>query len=138
MSNCNCKTKKLCPNTVVSSSVTVVAVGGVQTLVIDTPANVYRDGECMELIVAQEIPEAATISMPVALGIGGVTDPVYPLVRCGCQPVTACAIRERGIYKLVVRTTATGANLRVMSGLACSPVNNLRTIPVAADTGTGA
>lgn len=132
---CNCK--KLCRNVVVSSSVTVVAVDGVNTLVIDTPADVYRNGECIKLIVAQAIPDTATRTMPVALSIGGVTTTVYPLVRCGCQPVTACAIRTRGIYEMVVATTATGANLRVRSGLACSPTNNLQTIPVAA-AGDGA
>lgn len=136
---CNCKIKKLCPNTVVSSSVTVVAVGGVNTLVVDVPANVFRNNECFKLIVAQEIPDAATVSMPVALSIGGVTDPVYPLVRCGCRPVTACAIRTRGIYEAQVSTTPTGANIWVKSGLACAPVNNLQTIPApAADGGAGA
>ncbi len=126
-----CKCKKLCPNTVVSSSVTVVTVDGVDTLVIDVPEAVYRNGEHLELIVAQAIPATATVYMPVALGIGGVTDPVYPLVRCDCSPVTACAIRTRGIYEVVVKTSNTGANIRVLSGLSCSPYNPLRTIPVA-------
>lgn len=136
--SCN-KIKTLCPNTVVSSSVSLATVGGVSTLVIDIPATVMRDRECFRLIVAQEIPEAATVSTPVALGIGGVTDPVYPLVRCGCRPVTACAIRTRGIYDVQVSTTPTGANIWVKSGLACAPVNNLRSIPApAAGDGTGA
>jgi hypothetical protein len=136
--SCN-KIKTLCPNTVVSSSVSLVTVGGVSTLVIDIPATVMRDRECFRLIVAQEIPEAATVSTPVALGIGGVTDPVYPLVRCGCRPVTACAIRTRGIYDVQVSTTTTGANIWVKSGLACAPVNNLRSIPApAAGGGAGA
>lgn len=137
MSNCN--VKKLCPNTVVSASVTIVAVDGVDTLVIDVPANVFRNNECFKLIVAQDIPEAATVSMPVALSIGGVTTTVYPLVRCGCRPVTACAIRTRGIYEAQVSTTPTGANIWVKSGLACAPVNNLQAIPaVAAGDGAGA
>ena len=125
---------QLCKNTVISSAVTLVTVGGVDTLVIDTPAATYRDGDCLTLIVAQEIPAATTLGTPVALGIGGVTDPVYPLVRCDCSPVTACAIRTRGIYRLVVNTTATGANLRVVSGLACAPRNVVPTIPVPAAT----
>ena len=136
----DCKNvQKLCRNTVVSSSVSLVTVGTVPTLVIDIPYDVYQNEECIRLIVAQEIPDTVTINTPVALGIGGVTDPVYPLVRCGCQPVTACSIRERGIYTMGVCTTETGANLRVMSGLACSPANNLRAIPVpAAGGGAGA
>lgn len=124
--------RKLCANTVVSTAVSVVTVDGVPTLVIDTPAASYRNGDCIELIVAQAIPETATVDMPVALGIGGVTDPVYPLVRCNCTQVTARAIQTRGIYGLTVRTTPTGANLVVRSGLYCAPTNNLVSIPVAA------
>lgn len=134
----DCKNvQKLCRNTEVSSSVSLVTVGTVPTLVIDIPATVLRDRECFRLFVAQEIPEAATVSTPVALGIGGVTDPVYPLVRCGCRPVTACAIRTRGIYDVQVSTTPTGANIWVKSGLACAPANNLRSIPAPA-AGDGA
>ena len=86
------------------------------------------------VIVAQALPTTVTLGTPVALGIGGVTDPVYPLVRCDCSPVTACAIRTRGIYRLVVNTTATGANIRVVSGLACAPRNTVPVIPVPAAT----
>lgn len=123
--------RKLCPNTAVSSAVSVVTVDGVDTLVIDVPAASYRNGDCIKLIVAQPIPAAATVDMPVAMGIGGVTDPVYPLVRCNCSPVTARAIQTRGIYCLVVETTPDGANLRVKSGLYCAPTNNLAAIPAA-------
>lgn len=125
---------KLRQNTAVSDSVTVVTVDSVDTLVIDVPATSYRDGECIELIIAQAIPDAATVNMPVALGIGGVTDPVYPLVRCNCLPVTARAIQTRGVYHLTVNTTPTGATLRVMDGLFCAPGNNLSAIPAVADT----
>ena len=125
---------KLCKNTVISSAVTLVTVDGVDTLVIDTPAATYRDGDCLTLIVAQNFPAGVPIEATVALGIGGVTDPVYPLVRCDCSPVTASAIRTRGIYKLVVNTTATGANLRVVSGLCCAPRNTVPVIPVPAAT----
>lgn len=125
---------QLCKNTVISSAVTLVTVDGVDTLVIDTPAATYRDGDCRTLFVVQEIPAATTLGTPVALGMGGVTDPVYPLVRCDCSPVTACAIRTRGIYRLVVNTTETGANIRVISGLACAPRNTVPVIPVPAAT----
>ena len=43
---------QLCKNTVISSAVTLVTVDGVDTLVIDTPAATYRDGDCLTLIVA--------------------------------------------------------------------------------------
>lgn len=127
---CVCN-NKLCPNTAVSSSVSVLTVGTTDTLVIDIPAAVYRNGECITLVVAQDIPDAATVNMPVALSIGGVTTTVYPLVRCGCAPVTVCGIRSRGIYKAVVKTTADGANIRVVSGLSCAPTTRLAAIPVA-------
>ena len=88
---------------------------------------------CRNTVISSAVT-LVTLGTPVALGIGGVTDPVYPLVRCDCSPVTACAIRTRGIYRLVVSTTATGANLRVVSGLACAPRTVVPTIPVPAAT----
>ena len=50
---------QLCRNTVISSAVTLVTVGGVDTLVIDTPAATYRDGDCLTLLIRRDMPEAA-------------------------------------------------------------------------------
>lgn len=124
---------KICDRVVFSTSVTVVTVDGTDTLVIDIPAATYGDGCSYNLIVAQTIPTTATINMPVAISIGGDTTTVYPLTRCSdCAQVTACAIRTRTIYPVVVSTTPTGGVFRVLRNLSCTPNNNLASLPVPA------
>lgn len=129
--NNNCY-RFLWPNAVISDSVTVVAVGGVNTLVIDVPAAVYRNRDVLELIVAQAIPAEATVSMPVAISIGGVTDPVYPVVKCGGEQVTAQRIKTRGVYRLVANTANGGANFKLVAGPFCAPAVPTGTIPATA------
>ena len=129
--NNNCK---LCNRLIISNSVTVAAVDGVDTLLIDIPASTYMDGCRYCLVVAQSIPDTATINMPVAVTIGTVTTTVYPLTRCNCAQVTACAIRTRTKYPVLVSTNATGGVFKVLSGLSCSPNNALASLPVVETT----
>lgn len=124
--NNNCQ---MCRNLVISTAVTVVTVDGVDTLVIDIPAGVYTNCRKVCLVVAQTIPDTATIAMPVAISIGGVTTTVYPIVGCDCAQITACAIRTRRKYPLRIRTTATSAVFKSLGGLSCAPVSNLEAIP---------
>ena len=58
MCNGNCK---LCDNIVISDSVSVLTVAGVNTLVIDIPAATYRNGDHLCLVVAQAIPDTLLI-----------------------------------------------------------------------------
>lgn len=125
---------KLCNNLVISDSVTVVTVDGTDTLVIDVPATTFTDGCRYEIVVAQTIPATATINMPVAISIGGDTTTVYPLVRCDCAQITACAIRARTRYPVLVATNAIGGVFKVLRRLPCYPDNRLRTLPVPATT----
>lgn len=122
----NCK---ICDNLVISDSVTLVTVDGVDTVVIDVPATSFRDGQRICLVIAQTIPTTATIVAPVAISIGGDTTTVYPLVRCDCTQATVCAIRTRTRYPLVVSTNATGGVFKALRGLACAPDNTLPAIP---------
>lgn len=125
---------RLCNNLVISDSVTVVTVDGTDTLVIDVPATTFADGCRYEIVVAQTIPDTATINMPVAISIGGDTTTVYPLVRCDCAQITACAIRTRTKYPVLVATNAIGGVFKVLRRLPCYPNNRLRTLPVPATT----
>lgn len=129
MSNCirNCK---LCRNLVISTSVTVVTVNDEDTLVIDIPDGVYANCRKVCLVIAQAIPDTATIGMPVAISIGGDTTTTYPIVGKDCAQITACAIRTRRKYPLRISTSATSAVFKSLGGLSCAPVNNLETIPV--------
>ena len=133
MSDCIRKNCSICKNLVISTSVTVVTVGGVDTLVIDIPAGFYTNCRRVCLVVAQAIPTTATITMPVAISIGGDTT-VYPIVNCDCTQVTACAIRTRTKYGLRINTTATSAVFKTLNKLTCYPEDTLAVIPAPAAT----
>lgn len=133
MSYCdnNCR---ICDRIVISTSVTVVTVDGTDTLVIDIPAGSY--GNCCKycLVVAQTIPTTATIAMPVAISIGGDTTTVYPLVGQCCRQISACGIRTRTKYPVVVATTSTSGVFRSLRTLPCYPTEVLASLPVPATT----
>ena len=132
MSNCINRDCRLCRNIVISTAVTVITVDGVDTLVIDIPAGFYPDCRKVCLVVAQTIPTTATITMPVAISIGGDTTTVYPIVGCDCAQITACAIRTRTKYGLKISTNATSAVFKSLSKLSCYPATNLAVIPAPA------
>ena len=121
---------RLCRNLIISQSVTVVTVDGTDTLVIDLPVGTYANGCKYCIVIAQAIPATATINMPVAFSIGGVTTTVYPFTRCDCSQVTACAIRTRTRYSTIVSTNAIGGVFKSLGGLSCCPNNVLTSLPV--------
>lgn len=120
-----CKnTCRLCNKLVISTSVTVTA--GV--LVINIPAGNYQNNHKYCIVVAQAIPNTATINMPVVITIGtGTTQ--YPLTNRCCAQVTACAIRTRTKYSTRVSTSATGGTFRLLGDTCCAPNNQLESIP---------
>ena len=126
--NCN-RNCKICPNIVISTSVTVVTIDGEDTLVIDLPLANYGDGCKYCIVVAQSIPTTATIAMPVAFSIGGDTTVVYPFINCNCTQVTACGVRTRTRYPVAVFTNTTSGVFRSMKGITCYPTENLASIP---------
>lgn len=126
----------LCKNLIISQSVTIVTVNGIDTLVIDLPAGTYNNCSKYCIVIAQSIPTTATIAMPVAFSIGGVTTTVYPFTRCNCVQVTACAIRTRRRYSTRLFTNAAGgATFRALADyFCCAPNNAPLSIPVATAT----
>lgn len=124
-----CTNSKLCKKLNISSSVTVVDTN----LVITIPQNVFINCYTGCLVVAQNIPDEATINMPVVIAIGDDTTTTYPLInRCG-SPVTASNIRTRTRYPFTVYTTPTSANFKLKCGVPCTS-NNLTSIPVVDTT----
>ena len=121
---------KLCNRLIISNSVTVVTVDGVDTLVIDIPSQSYMNCEKYCIVVAQSIPTTATITMPVAISIGGDTTIVYPITLCNCNQINACAIRTRTKYSTRVYTTATGGTFRLLGNVSCYPQSNLASLPI--------
>lgn len=133
MYNCN-KNCRLCNRLIISTAVTVVTVDGIDTLVIDLPApavgTVPYLNRCKYcVVVAQAIPDTATINMPVAFSIGGDTTVVYPFLNCDCSQVTACAIQTRTKYPVVISTSATGGVFKTLRRLNCYPNAVLSTLP---------
>ena len=125
---------KLCNRLIISNSVTVVTVDGVDTLVIDIPLQAYMNCEKYCIVVAQPIPTTATITMPVAISIGGNTTTVYPITLCNCVQINACAIRTRTKYSTRVYTSATGGTFRLLGNVNCYPQNNLESLPIPTTT----
>ena len=132
--SCNRRCNSLCPNLIISTSVAVVTVNGVDTLLINIPEATYKNCCKYCIIVAQAIPPTATINMPVAISIGGDTATVYPLTNRCCAQITACAIRTRTRYPVCVSTSATGGTFKVLNGLCCAPNNVLASLPVPTTT----
>ena len=114
---------KLCDKLVISQAVTFA--GGVLT--INIPAGSYADGCKYCIVVAQTIPETATITAPVVITIGDGTA-TYPLTGCDCAQLIACQIRTRTRYAVRVATTATGGTFKLLGRAACAPSNALTAI----------
>ena len=113
----------------------MITIDGTDTLVIDIPAGFYPNCGKVCLVVAQTIPTTATITMPVAISIGGDTTTVYPILNCDCTQVTACAIRTRTKYGLRINTSATSAVFKTINKLTCYPETTLMAIPAPATVG---
>lgn len=133
--NCNNTCNRLCPNYVISRSVTVVTVDGTDTLLIDLPLRAYSNCCTYTIIVAQPRPSTATVDMPVAISINGVTSTVYPLIcgKTGLQAV-ACQLDASGrqLIKVQVRTSVNSGIFRACQGLhSCCSVT-LNSLPIEA------
>lgn len=116
------KNCRLCPRFIISNSVTFT--GG--NLVVDLPLNSY--GNCMKycIVLAQSIPDTATVNAPVVFTIGGGATQ-YPFVNCDCTPILAGQVRTRRIYPTRV---STGVNNGVFKyiGNNCLPSNATTTV----------
>lgn len=129
MSRCK-RACRLCDRLIISSAVTFT--GG--NLIINLPAGSYANHCRYCIVVAQSIPAAATINAPVYVTIG--TSPtLYPLQRCDCTQATACQIRTRTKYRVIVATTAAGGSFRLLDKThCCAPNNALQSLPAPAVT----
>lgn len=122
---------RLCDH--LSISTAVAFTGG--NLVITLPADSFRDGEKVCIVIAQTIPADTTITAPVVIQIGEGTEQ-YPLTTRCCAQVSACGIRTRTRYATRVVTSATGATFRMLGNPSCSPNYNLQSINGTAPAAT--
>jgi len=114
---------RMCDNLVISTSVEFTD----GNLVVTLPADSFRNGEKVCIVIAQAIPEETTITAPVVIQIGDGTEQ-YPLTTRCCAQVTACGIRTRTRYATRVVTSATGGVFRMLGDPVCSPNYNLQSI----------
>lgn len=114
---------RLCNNLAISTA--VAFTGG--NLVITLPADSFRDGEKVCIVIAQSIPAETTINAPVVIQIGEGTVQ-YPLTTRCCAQVSACGVRTRTRYATRVVTSATGATFRMLGNPSCTPNYNLQSI----------
>lgn len=114
---------RLCDRLIISQAVTFA--GG--NLIINLPAGDYRNGEKYCVVVAQAVPDTATINAPVVITIGTGTEQ-YPLTNRCCAPVTACGIRARTRYATRAATSATGGAFRLLGAPCPCPANNRASI----------
>lgn len=132
MSECikNCK---LCNSLVISTAVTFA--GG--TLTVDLPAGSYNDNQKYCIVIAQTIPDTATINAPVVFTIGGVADPTYPFVNQCSEPILASQLRTRRLYPTRVNTSVTTGVFRYVGNcdLPQTDVNNAPSLPITPAVG---
>ena len=95
----NCK---LCNNLILSTAINYDAA--TNSVLVGLPANTFENCQKYCIVLAQAIPEAATINSQVLFTIG--TNPTqYPFVNKNCEPVYATQIRTRRIYPIKVNTS---------------------------------
>lgn len=114
---------KLCDKFIISQGITFT--GG--NLVINLPAGSYNNNCKYCIVLAQSIPTTTTIGAPVVFTIGTGTQQ-YQLVNRCCRPVTACGVRTRTKYSVILETTATTGIFKMLGNPCCQPNNNLRSI----------
>lgn len=127
MCNQNCR---LCDKLIISTNVSIVTIDGADALVINLPTGVYFNREKYCIVIAQTIPDSATINLPVVFSIGGDTTTVYPFMNCNCVQVTASGVRSRTKYPVVVCTSTTSGVFRALNNIRCYPADNLLSLPV--------
>ena len=132
MARCNCACG-LCDRLIISTAVTF-ANGA---LAINLPEANYGNGCRYCIVVAQAIPDTATITAPVFVTIGADATQ-YPLQRCDCAQATACQIRTRTKYPVMVLTNSTAGIFRLLAKLPCTQNNVLASLPAPAVAGDGA
>ena len=125
MSKCNNECK-LCDNFIISQAVNFSD----NTLIIDLPNRAYGNNCKYCIVIAQTIPDSATISAPVVFSINGSTT-TYPFVNCDYTPIYASQLKTRRIYKTCVNTAVNTGVFKYVGRckLPCPTVTLNTTIP---------
>lgn len=114
----NCK---LCDKLTITQAVTFTAATTTvpATLSFELPEGSYRNREKYCIIIAQPIPDEATINAEVVFTVGDGTV-AYPLLDANCRQVLAGSIRTRMKYATRVATNITGGNFKLLENICCA------------------
>lgn len=77
-------------------------VARTETLVLDLPERAYRDGERVRICVDSGLMGYVDPELPVAVSIGGVMDPLYPVYKNDGERMRAGNVTDRKEYDLKV------------------------------------
>ena len=110
MCKSNCK---VCKRLLFSESVTVVGTN----LVVALPEffNVSNCGRFC-LVITQNIPDGATVNLPVVVTVGDDTA-TYPLVDCTGLQITAGMLSVRCRYPVVATTNGVSSAFKILKNL---------------------
>ena len=114
-----CNKGKLCKNFILSTSVTVVGT----SLVVNIPSLPCNNG-CM--VIAQTIPDAATVNMPIVVTVGDGTTQ-YPLVDCKGVQLSAGRIDIRTRYPFAFISANTSSIFKLY-GARCPYITTSATV----------
>lgn len=96
------KNCKLCKNLILSTAINYDAT--TDSVLVGLPANAFENCRKYCIVLAQAIPDTATVNSQVLFTVG--TNPTqYPFVNTDCTPVYVTQIRARRIYPVRVKTT---------------------------------
>lgn len=126
------KNCRACPKLVISTAVTFTD----DTLVIDLPAGNYGN-ECKYcILIAQELPDTATITAPVVFTIGGDTTTTYPFLNSDCTPILASQVSTMSLYSTRVNTSVGTGVFKYIGKckLPCISTTVIQSIPVPTTT----
>lgn len=96
------KNCKLCDKLILSTAINYDTA--TNTVIVGLPANTFGNCQKYCIVLAQAIPEAATITSQVVFTVGTNTTQ-YPFLNKNCVPVYATQIRTRRIYPVKVNTS---------------------------------
>ena len=106
---------KVCKRLLFSESVTVAGTD----LVVAIP-EFFNVSDCGKfcLVITQNLPDTATVNLPVVVTVGDDTT-TYPLVDCTGLQVTASMLSVRCRYPVKATTNGVSAAFKILKNLSC-------------------
>lgn len=107
---------KVCKRLLFSESVTVAGTN----LVVALP-EFFNVSDCGRfcLVITQNLPDGATVNLPVVVTVGDDTT-TYPLVDCTGLQLTASMLSTRCKYPVRATTNGVSSAFKILKNLSCN------------------